>query len=271
MIRFYGIIGALMILFAQVNFYLKIEPFAQWYFPIIWFGYIFLIDALVYRIKGKSLIKSNFWWFALILVLSSSCWWVFEYLNRFLGNWLYSGLSGFGSIANKNLFATLSFATVIPAVLETFELFNCIHLFDHVELKKKHNLTKRFLYTMMIAGFLCLILTITFPNYFFPLVWLTFFLILDPFNYMHKHPSIVGHLKDRKLKIPITLFLAGLTCGILWELWNYWAIPQWHYNVPYVGFFKIFEMPILGYLGYGPFAFELYAIYYFIRGLFNKN
>ena len=51
--------------------------------------------------------------------------------------------------------------------------------------------------------------------------------------------------------------------GFLWEFWNYYAIPKWTYDIPFVGFFKIFEMPILGYLGYLPFALELYAMYYF--------
>lgn len=43
---------------------------------------------------------------------------------------------------------------------------------------------------------------------------------------------------------------------------------KWKYNVPYVGFLKIFEMPILGYFGYLPFALEIYAFYWFVRGLF---
>ena len=32
-------------------------------------------------------------------------------------------------------------------------------------------------------------------------------------------------------------------CGVLWEFWNYWALPEWTYTVPYVGHAKIFEMP----------------------------
>jgi len=66
----------------------------------------------------------------------------------------------------------------------------------------------------------------------------------------------------------LSLLAAGLMCGFFWEFWNYWAITKWYYNVPYVGFFKIFEMPILGYLGYLPFALELYAMYWFTRSLF---
>ena len=121
---------------------------------------------------------------------------------------------------------------------------------------------------MIGLGILSFILPIFFPKFAFPLVWISFFLVLDPLNYLHKQPSIIGHLKDKKLAIPLSLLLAGIILGFLWEFWNYWAIPKWTYDIPFVGFFKIFEMPILGYLGYFPFAFELYTMYWFIRSLF---
>jgi hypothetical protein len=78
---------------------------------------------------------------------------------------------------------------------------------------------------------------------------------------------MISHLKDRKLAIPLSVFLAGNICGFLWEFWNYWAIPKWHYSIPWIGFFKIFEMPVLGYLAYGFFALELFAMYYFVISL----
>ena len=63
------------------------------------------------------------------------------------------------------------------------------------------------------------------------------------------------------------LFLAGLICGVLWEFWNYWASTKWEYDVPYLGHIKLFEMPVLGFLGFMPFAVESYAIYIFVRRL----
>jgi hypothetical protein len=48
-----------------------------------------------------------------------------------------------------------------------------------------------------------------------------------------------------------------LLCGVLWEFWNYWAAPKWVYDVPRLGFGKVFEMPILGYGGYVPFAWSV--------------
>jgi len=57
--------------------------------------------------------------------------------------------------------------------------------------------------------------------------------------------------------------LAGIWCGFFWEMWNFYALPKWYYTVPYIGFWKVFEMPLLGYSGYLPFALELFALYQF--------
>jgi hypothetical protein len=42
-------------------------------------------------------------------------------------------------------------------------------------------------------------------------------------------------------------------------MWNYWSFPKWIYLIPYVDRPKLFEMPLLGYGGYLPFALEVYA------------
>lgn len=267
MFRKYGILGILLVAFAQINFILKIQPFAYWYFPIIWFGYIFTIDAIIYQLRHKSLISSQPKRFLFLMILSSLFWWAFEFINKVLGNWFYTESSAIIGLSTISLMATISFSTVLPAIFETAELLRTLHLFEHTKLKKKHKITKNFLYSMIIIGIFCLISPMIYPQYFFPLIWLSFFFLLDPINYLHKQPSITKHLQDRKLSVPLSLGFAGIMCGFLWEFWNYWAIVKWHYNIPYVGFLKIFEMPILGYLAYPFFAFELYAMYHFIRSL----
>src|SRR5205823_6666876 len=59
----------------------------------------------------------------------------------------------------------------------------------------------------------------------------------------------------------ICLLIAGLICGLFWESCNYWAGSKWVYQIPYVGFAKLFEMPVLGFLGFLPFALEVHAFY----------
>jgi hypothetical protein len=59
------------------------------------------------------------------------------------------------------------------------------------------------------------------------------------------------------------LLVTGLWAGLLWELWNFWAAARWSYTVPFVGELKLFEMPILGFLGFPPFTLEAFALYQF--------
>ena len=66
------------------------------------------------------------------------------------------------------------------------------------------------------------------------------------------------------------LLLGGFICGVLWEFWNYWALAKWVYTIPLVGKLKIFEMPLLGYIGFPPFAVECYVMYNFVC-LFRYN
>ncbi len=259
-----------MILFIELNFALKIQPFAEYYFVIAWLGYILVIDAVVFRLKKKSYIYNKKKKLIFLFIISAVIWWIYELINIRLGNWGYNNVYGWAALKGGVL-KSVYFSTVIPAVFETAELVKAIHVFDRLKLKHPYKLTKITLYVLIALGILCLVLPLLWPKYFFPLIWLTFFLILDPVNYLHNQPSLMVHFKDRKISIILTLALAGLICGFFWEFWNYWAITKWTYNIPYVGFMKVFEMPILGYLGYIPFAWSLYAVYHYVNSLFHKN
>lgn len=62
------------------------------------------------------------------------------------------------------------------------------------------------------------------------------------------------------LRTHVSLCLGGLLCGFVWELWNVYAYPQWVCDAPGVNFWHVFEMPLIGYIGYLPFALELHAL-----------
>ncbi len=268
MFRKYGLLGVSMIVLSQVGLFLRVQPLAQWYFPLAWIGYILLIDAAVFKLKGDSIISSRPLSFVFMFLLSAAVWSLFEYIGyAFLKNWHYTGLEGFGSALSLALFGILSFGTVIPAVFETASLLNAIRGFDSLKLEHRHRITKRFLYLMILSGLLSLGLTLAYPRLFFPFIWISFFLILDPINYLHAWPSILSCIRRRKLHVPLSLFIGATLCGFLWEFWNFYAIPKWHYTLPLADFLKVFEMPLLGYLGYGPFGLELYSMYHFAVGI----
>jgi hypothetical protein len=96
-------------------------------------------------------------------------------------------------------------------------------------------------------------------------VWLGFILLLDPINWRLGGESIAGDLAEGRNDRVKNLVLSGFLCGILWELWNYWARAKWHYTIPIMQKVKIFEMPVPGYLGFPAFALECFTMYVFVR------
>ena len=67
------------------------------------------------------------------------------------------------------------------------------------------------------------------------------------------------------------LWIGVLFTGFIWEMWNFLSYPKWIYHVAWGGCCKIFEMPLLGYGGYLPFALELYAMYHLIAGMLGNK
>ena len=104
-----------------------------------------------------------------------------------------------------------------------------------------------------------------------PLVWVGFVLLLEPLNYRRGRPSWLAALAAGDASLLVALLGSGLVCGVLWEFWNYWAATKWTYTVPYFGHVKIFEMPVVGYLGFPPFALECYAMYHWLRGCLGRE
>jgi hypothetical protein len=100
---------------------------------------------------------------------------------------------------------------------------------------------------------------------------LSFILLLDPINYFRGWPSIVADVSQGNYRRLLSLLVAGGLCGLLWEFWNYWALTKWTYTVPYLGTIKIFEMPVLGYLAFPPFAVECWVMYIFLRSLLAQR
>jgi len=98
-------------------------------------------------------------------------------------------------------------------------------------------------------------------------VWLAWPLVLDPINHRMGRPSLLGDLEAGRRARVAALVAAGLACGVLWESFNWVASARWRYTVPFAGSVKVYEMPVLGFLGFVPFAFAVFALYHFLRGL----
>lgn len=93
------------------------------------------------------------------------------------------------------------------------------------------------------------------PRYCFPLVWAGPVLVLEPLLHTRGARSFLAGLALGRPRLLWQALLAGGVCGLLWECWNWWAHARWVYTVPWVGeFLKVFEMPVLGFLGFPVFA-----------------
>jgi len=274
---FYGYIGLLILVVGEILMFQKVKPISIYFTPIAWTGYILFADALNFKLKGDSLIKTRTREFLVMLPWSVFCWLIFEAYNLYLQNWYYIGLPE--NIYWQWLGYIWSFATIFPGILETTELveplFEKLKMVPTVHMKKQ-DLSKTALYVQIVIGIIFLTAPVLMEQriarYLFGLVWLGFIFLLEPINYLLGGRSLFKEFEKGRMSKLIALLFAGLICGILWEFWNYWASAKWIYDVPlpFAGP-KIFEMPLLGFLGFLPFAVECYSMQNFLMIFVNKN
>jgi hypothetical protein len=236
----------------------------QWLFYFAWYPLILFLDGMLWRLKGNSwlldrpqeLLKMGFW--------SVTAWLVFEALNLGLQNWGYSGV-----IANPWVRwpgYALAFATVLPGVLLGAEVLGVLGVWRGAP-GRPVKLAWDWEPPALLLGTACLMLPLIWPRYCFPLVWGATFFLLDPFASLLGGRSLIQAWLEGERREHFCLLTAGLLCGLWWEAWNYPAAAKWVYTLPVANFGKVFEMPILGYLGFAPFALECAVMYNFMRAL----
>jgi hypothetical protein len=239
------------------------------FFPL-WLGYCLTVDAISVFRTGTSLFLRSRRLYACLFLISVPVWWSFEVLNWRIMNWHYLGrelLTNFEYL----VISSLSFSTVIPAVLGTAEL---VAGFSYVRkrklgraLKPSATITRLF----FLTGILMFAMMMAWPRLFFPFVWIFTVLILEPFNVWFGNQTLFNWTRRGDWRPVIALFLGVLICGFFWEMWNYLSFPKWNYTVPFFNFWHLFEMPLPGYLGYLPFSLEIVAYTHLILGLFGRK
>ena len=239
------------------------------FFPL-WLGYILTVDGLTVLRAGTSLLTRDARRFALLFAFSIPLWWVFDFANRVLGNWEYLTPRDYSPLTFF-LLASLSFSTVMPALFVTATFWRTVPPFDRELRWLRIAPSRAGLMTIGALGLAMFAGSLIFSDVLFPLVWIGLFLAVDVVNRLSGAVSIAGQVADRRWDTVVTLFAAGLTCGFFWEMWNSESMPKWVYHVPHVGCFKVFEMPILGYGGYLPFALEVFAAYHLFHTLLFRR
>ena len=272
----YGYIGIAIMLGAEGLLFGGNQFVGHWFTPVVWTGYILFADALVFKLKGRSLLMGERLEFVIIVLVSIGAWWLCEFYNapRFWKSdlelwWHYHNLEP--NLFLRRVGYDWAFATIFPLLFLTAEVFRAL-VFKQKSRGVAIKLSKPSLIGLVLLGAIGAIAPLVYPSaWLAPVIWLSFILLLDPLNAMRGWPSITGDLSRGDWRRLWSLLASGLVCGVLWEFWNYWALSKWTYTVPYLGDVKIFEMPVLGFLGFPPFAIECWAIYIFCRSLLSAK
>ncbi len=241
-----------------------------WVFFPLWLGFCLTVDALVLYRTGTSLLTRSWQRYIGLFLLSAPTWWIFEAINTRLQNWHYVGAENFTPFV-FSLWATLSFTTVIPAVFGAAELAASFEILRRLPRLIAIRPTTYTILGFFIVGLVSFTLMILYPHIFFPFIWLSIFFILEPINIWLGFPSLTRWLMERDWRPVFALWIGVIITAFFWEMWNFFSYPKWVYTVPWGGWLHIFEMPALGYLGYLPFALELFALYNLVNGILGNR
>ncbi|MCP4666696.1 MAG: hypothetical protein GY849_10030 [Deltaproteobacteria bacterium] len=230
-------------------------------FTPLWLSFILVVNALAFRRKGRSMMLDRPGYFLLLFPVSAAFWWFFEYLNRFIQNWYYVGVH-FDPWAYF-WYATLSFSTVLPAVLGTREWLSG---FSWLERGFKDlppfafSRPKSSAWAVLLLSAAGLAAIGLWPDLLFPLLWVSPLLIIVSLQTLTGEKTVLSGIGSGDWRLAVSSALAALLCGGFWEMWNYGSLAKWEYALPFVHQYRIFEMPLLGYAGYLPFGLECAVI-----------
>jgi hypothetical protein len=231
---------------------------AYLFFPL-WLGYALTLDGLVQCRRGNSILSRSRAGFVRLFVISAPAWWLFELINRRTRNWEYLGIESFSDL-EYFLLCTIAFSTVMPAVCGTAELVRSFPWIERFGSGPKIGRTPALGVKLLISGAVLLTLVLLWPRYSYPLVWISLVFLIEPLNLALGRRSLFTWLEAGDWRPILALAVGALVCGFFWEMWNHYSYPQWIYHTPGAQFLHVFQMPLLGYLGYIPFAWELFCL-----------
>ncbi len=270
------------LMWARIEVLYPIEEFT---FVPLWWGFILVLDGIVYkRNGGVSLVSSKPMTMKLLAVTSAFSWFVFEYLNFFvIENWYYPNdkvFSNFGNIA----WQLISYTTVLPAI---FEWYSLLKTFKKLNNYYKKGITisfsRTFYWIILITGFILLLLMGYFPFLLFWVLWMGLIPVLGGAMSIGKFWNPFTPISEKgDWSFIILMALSSLINGFIWEFWNFgseWfhdyapTNPNyWKYSIPYLDVIHLFsEMPLLGYFGYLFFGIIFWMMWLLIAYIIGFN
>lgn len=242
------------------------QPFYAW----VWWGYIFLLDGFCVLKRGDSILTRRLRFLVPIAVWSTTFWFFFELLNARMQNWYYVGVYPAEEALVSSVFTLLAFATVFMGIFQTYDALAALRVWRNWQ-GKRRRYPARLSYILQALGLAMGGLAIAFPYYLAPLIWGSFTLVIDPWNYRRGARSLLRDLEQGDFGLLMRLLLAGLICGVVWESLNYLAPQKWIYTVRGLENVKLFEMPMLGFLGFPALALDSTAGFALFSSIFLGN
>ncbi len=234
------------------------EEFQIYTFTPLWLAYVTIINGFTYMRVGKSLISHSPKYLILLFLFSAIFWWYYEYLNQFVNNWYYTEPNYLNDL-EYFLQATLPFSSVLPAVISTWLFLKTFpRLSAGLEDFIKTGITqkKSFWWMILLVNVMILGLVYIWSQYLFLFIWVAPLLIIASVISIAGGKTIFNNIEKGNWKDIFLLATAALICGFFWEMWNYYSYAKWEYSIPFVHRYLIFEMPLIGYLGYLPFGIQ---------------
>ncbi len=249
---------------------------AQPFYAYAWWSYIFILDGLSALRRGDSLLTTRRRYVLSMCLWSTTFWCFFELLNVRFQNWYYVGVFTADSLLELlggGVFVVLSFSTVFVGIFSTYDALTAFGLWRRRDAPAETpgKLPTWVSYAVQGLGAAMAFTAIVFPYYCAPLIWGSFTFIVDPWNYRRGTRSILRDMESRDWGLFGRVFVAGLICGVVWESCNYLAPQKWIYTVRGLENFKLFEMPLLGFLGFPALAFDCLAAYALMASFLGRG
>ncbi|MGH9324558.1 MAG: hypothetical protein ACRD3V_32325, partial [Vicinamibacteria bacterium] len=246
---------------------------AQSFYAFAWWSYILVLDGIAFWRRKSSLLTTRRELLFPILVWSVTFWFGFELLNLRYQNWYYVGVFARGSAADLiggPLFGIVSFATVFTGIFETYDALGALGVFSRVRARRRR-FPSWVPSALQAVGVAMVTLSLFFSHYLAPLVWGSVTFLLDPWNYRRGARSLLGDVESGNVATLLRLLLAGLLCGLVWESFNFFSPQKWIYTVRGLDEVKLFEMPLLGFLGFPALALDAFSFFAFVSYTMHGN
>ncbi len=241
---------------------------------VVWTGLLLFLDGALASMRGGSPARRRPHHFWLCCIASILIWCIFDLINFWVFTsrqggrpaWFYIGVPP--QFRDRLWGYILAFGAIVPGMLMIGQVYMNLGWFDWARTRPQRMPAwiKIFVFAIGVA-MLAWPLATRDPVSNFTL-WTSLVFLLDPINLALGRPSMLRDWEKGWYGRTLAACAGGLSCGFLWEFWNYWALAKWIYDLPFLGStlkYHYFEMPVVGLLGFIPFGMECWVMWQVIR------